>query len=283
MWGEVTASVDWCEENYSTFFGLAEFYNTLTNIPFIIGAYLGVLLVQKQGLELRFAVSYVMLGVVGLGSILFHGTLLRSFQVLDEVPMVLTTCWMAYNSFLYRGREHLEFTSFKFIMVVGSIFVYLAYFLFMYFKHYNDPVVFQLIYTAFAILMICQRLRVTWSLKKELPNLTQESFNQAKYVMMLGLTSYIGASVFWGIDHHACEFLKDLRATLDKSEWLWLCAPLLQFHGWWHIFAALGTFLEVGSSIYVRYLYKSKKAPSLRYLFAFFPVVVIDESHSKYE
>jgi hypothetical protein len=43
---------------------------------------------QKLDIKLPVQLSYVILGVVGIGSTLFHATLLYSCQLLDELPMV---------------------------------------------------------------------------------------------------------------------------------------------------------------------------------------------------
>ncbi|KAK3094993.1 hypothetical protein FSP39_008837 [Pinctada imbricata] len=36
LWGSPTATIDWCEENYKVTPFIAEFWNTLSNIFFII-------------------------------------------------------------------------------------------------------------------------------------------------------------------------------------------------------------------------------------------------------
>jgi hypothetical protein len=97
-WGEATADTDWCEPNYQWSHYVAEFWNALSSIPIATFALHGLCQCRQQQLELKFWVSYIGVFVIGLGSVAFHGTLLRWGQVLDEVPML----W-ASLCFLYVG------------------------------------------------------------------------------------------------------------------------------------------------------------------------------------
>ena len=48
---------------------------------------------------LRFISCYLSLIVIGVGSFLFHASLLYHMQLADEVPMVWGTCVIAYCVF----------------------------------------------------------------------------------------------------------------------------------------------------------------------------------------
>ena len=92
FWGNATASVDWCEGNYVVSFYVAEFFNTLTSIPV---ALMGLFMLRqamqgKRGTPLH-AAAFIMM-IIGMGSTLFHGTLLRGGQLLDELPMMWGAC-----------------------------------------------------------------------------------------------------------------------------------------------------------------------------------------------
>jgi dihydroceramidase len=97
-WGSITANTDWCEPNYERTLYVAELFNTISSIPICTFALFGLTQCWLRGYELKFAVSYFLVFVIGMGSVAFHGTLLRVGQVLDEVPML----W-ASLSFLYVG------------------------------------------------------------------------------------------------------------------------------------------------------------------------------------
>ncbi|XP_074633553.1 alkaline ceramidase 3-like isoform X3 [Acropora palmata] len=81
FWGDVTSTLDWCEENYVVSAFLAEFWNTISNWVFLIPPAFGAYLSFKNGLEHRYTLSFIALCVVGLGSVCFHATLLYEMQM----------------------------------------------------------------------------------------------------------------------------------------------------------------------------------------------------------
>jgi len=90
-WGPKTAAVDWCEPNFDTSYYIAEFWNTITSLPV---CYCGLFLIykgMKYNYDHRVFLCGALLALTGFGSALFHGTLLYTGQVLDEVPMVYTS------------------------------------------------------------------------------------------------------------------------------------------------------------------------------------------------
>eukprot|EP00755_Sulcionema_specki_P013389 Sspe_Gene.53854::Locus_29744_Transcript_1_1_Confidence_1.000_Length_2085::g.53854::m.53854/K04711/ACER3, YDC1; dihydroceramidase len=87
-WEPITASVDWCEENYAVTQYVAEFLNTLSSVPiFTLGVW-----ALRQGLSRGDTPPYLLacgaMMIIGIGSMAFHGTLTRLGQYLDEIPML---------------------------------------------------------------------------------------------------------------------------------------------------------------------------------------------------
>jgi dihydroceramidase len=106
-----TADMDFCEPNYTTSHLVAEFWNTITSIPIIFVGVFGMVLCHVQQLGGEQMLSYAMVGVIGLGSFLFHATLMRTGQVLDEVPMLWATLVLVYTIYhhtLDRSRRKLR-------------------------------------------------------------------------------------------------------------------------------------------------------------------------------
>src|SRR5258706_11376829 len=83
-WGDIDSTIDWCEPNYKVTKYIAEFYNTISSIPIIIWSLMGLFLTQKYATkEMRFIFAFLMLSLVGLGSVLFHASLRYYFQLFD--------------------------------------------------------------------------------------------------------------------------------------------------------------------------------------------------------
>lgn len=89
FWHPHTATLDWCEDNYVVSQYIAEFYNTISSLIFpLLAIFTGYRNYKNVGLPKRFIVSFLILGLVGIGSALFHGTLKYSMQLADELPMI---------------------------------------------------------------------------------------------------------------------------------------------------------------------------------------------------
>ena len=91
-----TSPVDWCEENYVVSRHIAEFANTITNLPLIVvpaltlytKAWSSYATHVHQGIYVQLVIS----AIVGFGSILFHGSLSLIGQMLDEMAIIWYAC-----------------------------------------------------------------------------------------------------------------------------------------------------------------------------------------------
>ena len=92
------ANVDWCEGNYLWTPWVAEWWNTWTSFLLCLAGLAGVWNCRrsKVRIELRYQVIFWLIALVGAGSMGFHGTLLRSMQVLDELPTVYASLSLLY-------------------------------------------------------------------------------------------------------------------------------------------------------------------------------------------
>ncbi|GMI10210.1 hypothetical protein TrVE_jg7108 [Triparma verrucosa] len=94
--GKVTSEIDWCENNYVHTRYIAEFANSTTSLIYCLLAVFSYIesmeQLSKDPGAIKFQLLLVSLWSVGIGSTLFHGTLLYWAQLLDELPMVYLIC-----------------------------------------------------------------------------------------------------------------------------------------------------------------------------------------------
>ena len=127
-WGEVTATIDWCEPNYTVSPYIAEFVNTITNIGFVVLGLFGIYM--HPNLELRFYLAYVSIIFVGFGSAAFHATLKWYAQLGDEV------CSLSSSAFLSFFFD--IFIWFYFLFDYLIILFYFIYFILFYFIDFES-------------------------------------------------------------------------------------------------------------------------------------------------
>ncbi|KAJ6256907.1 hypothetical protein Dda_7790 [Drechslerella dactyloides] len=125
LWGVPTSSVNWCEQDYTISYYVAEFFNTFSSLCMVFFGLLGQWSLRRLsppsqttskditaiydpllahpsllGID-RIWLTWFALQLVGWGSVAFHGSLQWWSQAFDEVPMVwtaiihLTTCLVA--------------------------------------------------------------------------------------------------------------------------------------------------------------------------------------------
>ncbi len=95
------ATVDWCEPNYAVTPYVAEFWNATSSLWMVVLGGIGMALLANRR---RFHGMFAGLGLVGIGSAAFHGTLLRPAQALDELPMVFLSLHGAWIV-AHRGKN----------------------------------------------------------------------------------------------------------------------------------------------------------------------------------
>lgn len=127
------STIDFCELNYQYSFYIAEFFNALSSFIFVVyGIYTFI--------NTRFKTCSVLLMGVGLGSALFHSTLLYKFQLMDELPMLWQASWLLYEVFKIKGYK-LNIGFPLFLSLFGTaVHVYLEF-----------PVLFFILHTLYQI------------------------------------------------------------------------------------------------------------------------------------
>jgi len=95
FWAPITctlssATIDWCESNYSHSSYIVEFYNTVSSLLIAVAGLYDLGVVHRCGGTVRESVMAVLFVLVGLGSAAFHATLKFEYQLWDEIPMLWT-------------------------------------------------------------------------------------------------------------------------------------------------------------------------------------------------
>ena len=95
-WGPVTSNIDWCETNYALSPYIAEFFNSLTSLAFVVAGIYGIVQCRRTGADIKFTLCCIGIALVGVGSTLFHATMLRETQTADEAPMGVVSSLFLY-------------------------------------------------------------------------------------------------------------------------------------------------------------------------------------------
>jgi len=251
-WGQRTSAVDWCETNYTYSFYIAEFFNTITNVPAILFSLNSLYLAYKYGHDKRFIVINLMVALVGLGSAAFHGTLLWVGQIADELPMVYTSLALLYAMLEMDSNDKPVYKySSQFFASFACLFT--AVYLYL-----PDFFIFFLIAFICCILTLIYRLSIIYR--------RQDTLSHQKFFMVAAMSCYVGGwLVFWVPEVLFCQTLQSFN-----------------FHALWHVTSTFGAFLLVLFTTYQRE-YVRGRHPQLSYNciagIPMFPYVHIPSSH----
>lgn len=96
-----SSKIDWCEKNYEWSPYIVEFFNTITNIPYIIFYYIGLYSFKNFKCNGDDKLLYGCLFFIGITSMYFHATLSLYGQLLDEfciILLLMNTLTMVYKN-----------------------------------------------------------------------------------------------------------------------------------------------------------------------------------------
>ncbi len=196
-WGPPDAVVDFCESNYIHSSTIAETWNTLSSLTYVVLGFEGCYHAMVLGSWWPFPLTFFMLAVVGCGSIALHGTLRWWGQMLDEMPMlalVVVTCIAT------KGKAPL------FSGVVGRIFYTLlgiAWPAIVY--AYLRLKMYKIFVDSFTILVTVTMLGATYARPRH---------PQTRRYMNIASASIIFGTICWRAEYYFCDISQPLIAPL---------------------------------------------------------------------
>jgi len=226
-----TATLDWCEENYVQCKYIAEFWNSTTNLIFLFFSLYGLFNVWRSGMERRFLLAYLSLGIVGVGSFLFHATLSYEMQLLDELPMIYCACILTYSIFQTDVQSRRQDLALRWFLTIDAILISLGYI-------YNkNPLFHQWAFGLHCAMIFLRGSRRYRALQKS------PAKQVLKKLLLAGWGLHIAGFLCWNIDNQFCTSLRAGRVWLGPwAQWV------LQLHGWWHVFTGIGSYFYILSN-----------------------------------
>jgi dihydroceramidase len=229
FWGPVTANVDWCEPNYSHTRYIAEFYNTLSSLPMVWFGLIGMIEARRMGLTGSPALSFFALMVVGIGSVLFHGTLHYSAQLADELPMILGALVFVYQMWdILKHRNvrlrKLWFPEWLTISLLIGYGVLTTLFMALW---THSPLPMNISYVLMVLFIIFSSIQMYRTAEQSLMKRTFE----------ISLICYVFGCGCWLVEKHYCQ------GGMPVTQYL---------HAVWHLGAGFGTYAFLQWTTYLK-------------------------------
>eukprot|EP00026_Physarum_polycephalum_P015166 Phypoly_transcript_15790.p1 GENE.Phypoly_transcript_15790~~Phypoly_transcript_15790.p1 ORF type:complete len:300 (+),score=19.99 Phypoly_transcript_15790:113-901(+) len=245
FWGKPTASLDWCEVNYYYTPYVAEFWNSLSSLWLVVIAFFGLIKGRNLDIQLPVQLSYVILGVVGIGSTLFHATLLYSCQLLDELPMIYGTLIFLYTIFEFEKDSTVNRLFVPLLTLIGVSITLLML------THSENPQLHQIAYAILVFMLIFRSLYITY----KSPISTQERAN-FQFFLIYSIAVFGSGYVSWITERKLCSN--------------GYVIPWVQLHSFWHLLTGTGTFGLIQFLTYFRLPDRTTNV-EIKYLFGLIP------------
>lgn len=232
---------------------LAEFWNSTSSLALSIFGVIGFYLTRRAKFEFRYQLFNLFVAVVGLGSAAFHGTLLYSMQMWDELPMVYTTMVILYILSCKEkpaGKGDLKAGIFYFLYaLVCSAVHFLHAFVTIFQVHFG-----VLVFSA-------QLWALIYASRFKMMSMHKKLFWPYLFFQFTAL----GA---WLIDLHFCQWIED---NLPFNP---------QLHAIWHTFSAIASYCTGMSLCALRSQYL-KEDPQIKFFWKIFPYIERGKAKNK--
>ena len=185
-WGAPTATADFCEPNYARTRYIAEFLNALSSMPIALLGVVGLYHCAEQRLGAEQFSCYALIGIIGIGSVAFHTTLLRGPQVLDELPML----WVIVSFWYALAQSHAHRTGKRFPLAARAVLLgYASASSVVYFLYGFEPFLVSYAGSIVVLVVMCVRTALFGALR---------STDQARRLLLGAVFVYVGGfALLW--------------------------------------------------------------------------------------
>ena len=255
-WEPHSSSVDFCETNYLHFDHVVEWHNAWSSLLGISSFGLIGIIYNNPTHEMRNVLAYLILFLIGVGSVGLHGTLHWIFQSSDELPM-LYIC----NALNFMFMEHDAPTGKPHYPVLPHLFALWSIFQTVFYYR------FQHIYVIFILVYAVGVAKILFFYHRILIARAHQRTQISKKLGQLALISFfLVAAPVWVLDMHFCNaFIAD---TSLPGIWKGFTP-----HVMWHFCAGFGTYCSATCIIACR-LEELKIPVQLDYLFGCVPILL---------
>ncbi|KAJ3081942.1 Alkaline ceramidase 3 [Rhizoclosmatium hyalinum] len=264
-WGPVTSTLDWCEENYVITPWIAEFWNSTSNIFYVLTMIFGLQTAKAIGVtEWRTYLSMYSITAVGLGSFLFHASLWFETQMMDELPMIygcsvfVFACLRVFPE-TNKNNTLLAVGLAAYCIAVTAIYLYL-----------KNPVFHEVSYAILAAILFITPPIQYYHIKNNYKQYAKRVPGLWK-LYWFGAVSYLGGFAIWGIDNNFCEEVRATRAYLGFP-----LSIFFQLHMFWHLGTAIGTYASILGITYTRQLALGRDDIYLHWIAGIMPTLKTD-------
>jgi dihydroceramidase len=244
FWGPVTSTIECCENNYAYSSYIAEFYNTISNVPGILLALIGLVNALRQRFEKRFSILHISNMILAIGSMLYHATLQHVQQQSDETPMVWEI--LLYMYIHYSPDWHYRSTMPTFLFLYGAAFAVVHAYL-------RFGIGFKVHYVILCLLCIPRMYKYY---------IHTEDTAAKRIAKWYVATIFVG-SVCWFCDRVFCK-------TISQ----WPVNP--QGHALWHVFMSFNSYCANTFLMFCRAQQRGWN-PKVKYFLGVLPYVKIEK------